>query len=75
MRKKLTKTGDGVAVVLDDEILRRANISDDSQVEVSVSGDVIALTPVCDPERGARFRSAAERANLKYGGAFARLAK
>ena len=75
MLKKLTKTGNSVAVVLDKETLQRANISVDSQVEISVSGDVIILTPVRDPERVARFRSAAERVNLKYAGAFARLAK
>lgn len=75
MLKRLVKTGNSMAVVLDKELMQRVNITADTQLEVSVSGDAIVLTPVRDPERVARFRSAAERVNLKYAGAFARLAK
>jgi len=41
MRKKLTKTGNSLALILDKPLLDRAGIDADTVLEVSTDGDVI----------------------------------
>jgi antitoxin component of MazEF toxin-antitoxin module len=75
MFKKLTKTGNSLALVLDRPLLERVKIDADTQLEVSTDGRCIIIAPVPDKRRKAAFRAAAERVNEKFAGAFARLAK
>ena len=75
MIKKLTKTGNSLALVLDRQLLERTNIDADTQLEVSTDGRCIIIAPAPDKRRKAAFRAAAERVNSKFAGAFGRLAK
>jgi antitoxin MazE len=75
MIKKLTRTGNSVALVLDKQLLDAANLDPDDPVEVSTNGRVVVIAPVRskrDTERLARGR---ELMHAKFAGAFRRLAK
>lgn len=75
MVKKLTRTGNSVAVVLDKALLEAANMDEDATVEVSTDGQVIIIAPVKTKKDADRFRLAEEWAHSRYAGAFKRLAK
>lgn len=75
MQKKLSKSGNSYAVVLDKALLEAANIDADTPLEVSTNGDVILIQPVRSKRRDAAFRKAADEVMQKYAGVFARLAK
>lgn len=75
MVKKLTRTGNSVAVVLDKAILDAAKIDPDSSVEVSTDGHVIIIAPVKSKKAAERLRLAEDWAHETYAGAFKRLAK
>lgn len=67
MIKKLTRTGDSIALVLDQPMLEELGLDENAEVEVSTNGQVIVITPQ---------RSAArERINGKYAGLFKRLSE
>jgi antitoxin component of MazEF toxin-antitoxin module len=74
MLKKLTKTGNSLALVLDKPLLDRAQIDADTPLEVSTDGDVIVITPVRNRRRTARLKSIVAEAHRQYGGVFKRLA-
>ena len=46
MKKKLTRTGNSVALVLDKPLLDEVGMTEGSEVEISTDGDVIVATPV-----------------------------
>ena len=75
MVKKLTKTGNSLALVLDKPILDRVKIDADTPLEVSTDGDVILISPVRDRRRTARLKRIVEEAHRQYGGVFRRLAE
>lgn len=75
MRKRLTKTGNSLALVLDRPLLEATGIGPDTAVEVSTDGDVIVVTPVRSKKRGTRLRAALEEINARYAGVFRRLAE
>jgi len=75
MRKRLTKTGNSLALVLDRPLLEAAGIDAETTVEVSTNGDVIVITPVRAKKRAAKLRSALEEINALYAGVFKRLAE
>lgn len=75
MLKRLTRTGNSLAVVLDRPILEATRIDADTPVEVSTNGDVIVISPVRDKKRSARFKAAVEKINQRYAGVFRRLAE
>lgn len=75
MMKRLTKTGNSVALVLDKQLLEAAHLSADSEVEVSTDGDTIVITPRRDAARVADFRAGLEKMHERYAGVFAMLAK
>lgn len=75
MVKKLTRTGNSVAVVLDKALLEAANLDEDASVEVSTDGNVIIIAPVKTKKDADRFRLAEDWAHASYAGAFKRLAK
>lgn len=74
MQKKLTKTGNSVALVLDRPLLEATGIEEGATVEVSTDGDVIVVTPQRDPERSEKLRAGMEEMNRRFGGVFRRLA-
>ena len=75
MVKKLTKTGNSLALVLDKPILDRVKIDADTPLEVSTDGDVILISPVRDRRRTARLKRIVEEAHRQYGVVFRRLAE
>lgn len=75
MKKRLTRTGNSVAVVLDRPLLEATGLDAESTVEVSTDGDVIVVTPVRPKKRTARLDAALAAINARYAGVFKRLAK
>jgi antitoxin component of MazEF toxin-antitoxin module len=72
--KRLTKTGNSLALVIDRPLLEATGIDGDTPVDVSTNGDVIVITPVRGKGRKARFNAAVEAINDDYAGVFKRLA-
>lgn len=75
MRKKLTRTGNSVALIIDKPLLEQLGLDEDAEVELSTNGDVLVVTPIRDAARRRRFRKSAEKINAKYAGLFRRLSK
>jgi len=75
MRKKLTRTGNSLALVLDRPLLEQLGIDDRTTLEVSTDGRVLIVAPIRGAKRDARFRQAVERAHREFAGAFRILAK
>jgi antitoxin MazE len=75
MRKRLTKTGNSLALVLDRPLLEAAGIDAKTPLEVSTNGDVIVITPVRAKKRAAKLHSALEEINALYAGVFKKLAE
>ena len=75
MRKKLTRTGNSLALVLDRDLLEATGIEAGTPLEVSTDGEVIVISPVRAGKRTERLRSVMDRAHARYSGAFRRLAE
>jgi len=75
MQKRLTKTGNSLALVLDRPVLEATGIGAATTVEVSTNGDVIVVTPVRPKKRAAKLASALEEINSRYAGVFKRLSE
>lgn len=75
MIKKLTRTGNSVALVLDKPLLEELGLDENSEVEISTNGQVIVLTPKRDSGRERKFRKSVEKINRKYAGLFRRLSQ
>ena len=74
MVKRLTRTGNSLALVLDKVLLDQAGIDADTALEVSTNGQVIVISPVRQKRRVTRFKKIVTEAHQKYGGVFRRLA-
>ena len=75
MRKKLTKTGNSLALVLDRPMLERANIDADTPLDVTTDGHVIVISPIRNKRRMAQITKIMDEAHGRYGRAFKRLAE
>ncbi len=75
MVKRLTKTGNSLALVLDKPLLERLGIDEDTPLELSTNGDVLVVTPVRDRVRERKLKKALEEMDRQYGGVFKRLAE
>lgn len=75
MRKRLTKSGNSVALVLDRRLLEAARVDPDGEVEVSTNGDCILISPIRDRKRTAKLEALSGKINAKYAGVFKRLAE
>ncbi len=75
MTKKLTRTGNSLAIVLEKGLLERTGIDADTPLEVSTDGEVIVISPVRTAKRTAKLRRVMEKAHTRYAGAFKRLAE
>lgn len=75
MRKKLTRTGNSLALVLDKPLLDRLGIDADTPLEVSTDGQVLVISPVREKRRTAKLKKVVAEAHAKYGGVFRRLAE
>ncbi|PYO48163.1 MAG: AbrB family transcriptional regulator [Candidatus Rokuibacteriota bacterium] len=75
MRKKLTRTGNSLALILDKQLLDRVGIDADTPIEVSTNGQVIVVSPVRDHRRTGKLKKIVTEAHKRYGGVFRRLAE
>ena len=75
MRKKPTRTGNSLALVLDKQLLDRVGIDADTPIEVSTNGQVIVVSPVRDHRRTGKLKKIVTEAHKRYGGVFRRLAE
>ncbi len=75
MRKKLTRTGNSLALVLDRGLLEATGIDAGTPLEVSTDGEVIVISRVRPARRMERLRRVVERAHARYAGTFGRLAE
>ena len=75
MIKKLTRTGNSIAVVLDKPLLEELGLDENAEVEVSTNGQIIVITPKRNPARERKFRKAVDKVNRKYAGLFKRLSE
>jgi len=75
MLKKLTKSGNSLALVIDKPILDALNLDADTPLEVSTDGEVIVIAPVRDRKRNEKLKAVVGEAHERYGGVFKRLAE
>ena len=75
MIKRLTRTGNSVALVLDKPLLEELGLDENAEVEVSTNGQVIVITPKRNSARDRKFRKAVDKVNRKYAGLFKRLSE
>jgi antitoxin component of MazEF toxin-antitoxin module len=75
MVKRLTRTGNSFALVLDKPLLEQLGIDEDTPLELSTNGDVLVVTPVRDHARERKLKKALEEMDREYGGVFKRLAE
>ena len=75
MVKRLTRTGNSFALVLDKPLLEQLGIDENTPLELSTNGDVLVVTPVRDRARERKLKKALEEMDRKYSGVFKRLAE
>jgi antitoxin MazE len=75
MVKRLTRTGNSLALVIDRPLLDATGIDADTPLDISTNGDVIVISPVRGQNRQARFRAAVDTIHQDYAGVFRRLAR
>lgn len=75
MQKKLTRTGNSLALVLDKGLLDQTGIDADTALEVSTDGEVIVISPVRSARRTAKLKRVMDKAHARYAGVFKRLAE
>lgn len=75
MKKKLTRTGNSVALVLDKPLLEQLGLDETSEVEISTNGEVLVVTPVRDAAHRRKLKKIIEKIDERYGGVFRRLAE
>jgi antitoxin MazE len=75
MRKKLIRTGNSLALVLDKELLDELGIEAETSLELSTDGDVIVVSPVRPRRVDERLKKVMARAHDQYGGVFRKLAE
>jgi antitoxin MazE len=75
MVKRLTKTGNSLALVLDKPLLEQLGIDEDTPLEISTNGDVLVVTPVRDQARERKLKKALDEMDRRYSGVFKRLAE
>jgi len=74
MLKKLTKSGNSLALVIDKPLLDALGLDADTPLELSTDGDVLVVTPQRERKRTAKLRAVVSDAHERFGGVFRRLA-
>lgn len=75
MVKKLTKHGNGLALVIDRPILDLLRIDPETPLDVSTDGRQLIVAPAKPSARRKKFDTAQELAHKRYGKAFQKLAQ
>jgi antitoxin component of MazEF toxin-antitoxin module len=75
MPKRLTRSGNSLALVIDRPLLDALEIDADTELELSTDGDVLVVTPVRNRKRKKRTAELVAEAHEHYGRVFHRLAE
>jgi antitoxin component of MazEF toxin-antitoxin module len=75
MIKRLTRTGNSLAIVLDKPLLEQLGFDESTELEISTNGDVLVMAPVRDRGRERKLKKILEELDREYGGVFRRLAE
>jgi len=75
MVKKLTRTGNSLALVIDKPLLETLGIDENTELEISTNGDLLVVTPVRDRAREKKLKKILADLDREYGGVFRRLAE
>jgi antitoxin component of MazEF toxin-antitoxin module len=75
MQKKLSRTGNSLALILDKALLERTRIDENTPLEVTDDGEVIIISKVRDKRRERKLGAAVADAHRRYGAVFRNLAK
>jgi antitoxin component of MazEF toxin-antitoxin module len=75
MIKKLTRTGNSLALVIDKPMLEELGIDEETELELSRSGNVLIVAAVRDAKRKRKFEESLERVNRVHGDLLKRLSK
>jgi antitoxin component of MazEF toxin-antitoxin module len=75
MKKRLTRTGNSLALVLDKPRLEKLQIDADTELDVSTDGRVIVIAPVQSKARARKLKKTVDDAHDRYEGVFRRLAE
>jgi len=75
MIKKLMRSGNSLALVIDRALLDALDIDAETELEISTDGEVIVVAPVRDGRRARKIGEIVAEAHERYGGVFRRLAE
>ena len=75
MRKKLTKHGNSLALVIEKPVLELLGADAETLFDVTTDGQVLILSPVRDLERREAFRTALDKIYTRYPKALKKLAE
>lgn len=75
MVKKLTVHGNSAALVIDKPIMELLHITMDTPLDISTDGKNLIVSPITDPERAKKVKTAFKRVLARHGKTFAKLAK
>jgi antitoxin component of MazEF toxin-antitoxin module len=73
--KKLSRTGNSLALVFDKPLLEQLDIDADTPLEISTDGQVLVISPVRSKRRQAQIKAALDQLDERYAGVFRRLAE
>jgi len=73
--KRLMRSGNSLALVIDRPLLEALEIDADTELELSTDGDVLVVTPLRDPKHRNRVAELVAEAHEQYGGVFRHLAE
>ena len=75
MSKRLTRSRNSLALVIDKPLLEALDIDAETELELSTDGDVLVVSPVRGRKRRAKVKDLVTEAHEQYGGIFKRLAE
>lgn len=75
MVKRLVRSGNSLALIIDRPLLEAMGVDADTDLEISTDGDVLVVTPIRDRKRAKRVDELVAEAHEQYGGVFRRLAE
>ena len=75
MRKRLTKHGNSLALLIEKPILELLGVDADTPFDITTDGQALVLTPVRDEKRREDFEQTLGKINEQYGETLKKLAE
>ena len=73
--KKLTRSGNSAALVIDRTLMRLMDIDADTELKITVQGRKMTVEPLTPDDRSTRLRKSLQKTGRKNAELFRRLAK